>query len=145
MKRERLIQHLAVAFAAALVVYGIAFGVIDFLRTRKGGWEVGFQTDPSGVPALTVSQPWLGITNVTFRFPGRHSTQTNLQRTIVFDQPTTNVPFGRVVYLDTTFLPGSVVFDMFGHEIQLLPRVLLVDRHETPWQSGTTIHLSSER
>ena len=141
MKRERLIQHLLIAFGAALVVYGVAFGVIEFLRTRKGGWQVTFQTDAAGVPEVRVSQPWLRITNVSFQFPEGQTALTNLQRTIVFDQPITNVPFGQVVYLDTTFLPGAIVFDLFGHEVQLLPRVLLVDRQETPWQSGRTVVL----
>jgi len=43
--------------------------------------------------------------------------------------------------MDTTFQPGTVVFTNFGHEIQLLPRVLTIDKVERPWQSGTTIDL----
>lgn len=142
MKRERLARHLMIAFVAALLIYAVSFSLIQFLRTRKGGWQVTFQSDATGVPAITVSQPRLKISNVSFRFPAGRITETNLHRTIVFDQPITNVPFGQVIYLDTTFLPGSIVFDLFGHEIQLLPRVLMIDRHETPWRSGTTLHLS---
>jgi hypothetical protein len=30
---------------------------------------------------------------------------------------------------------------MFGHEIELLPRVLILDRKEHPWKSDETITL----
>jgi hypothetical protein len=46
------------------------------------------------------------------------------------------VPFGKCVFLDTTFLPGTVVLDLFGHEVQLLPRVLTIDHVEHAWHSG---------
>jgi len=37
--------------------------------------------------------------------------------------------------MDTTFLPGTVAFQLFGHEIELLPRVLIIDHEEHPWHS----------
>jgi hypothetical protein len=43
--------------------------------------------------------------------------------------------------MDTTFLPGTLVFELFGHEIQLLPRVLTIDKKEQPWRSNETIAL----
>ncbi|MFO1501417.1 MAG: hypothetical protein U1G07_24015 [Verrucomicrobiota bacterium] len=132
-------KHIAVAFGAALALYCIAFYVLEHLRTRKGGWEIRFQTDTGQRPALVVAQPQLGLSNITIVFPGQQSPATN--QLIVFDRPRTNVPFGKVVYFDTTFLPGSVVLSLFGHEIQLLPRVLLIDNRETAWQSGATYQL----
>jgi hypothetical protein len=39
------------------------------------------------------------------------------------------------------YLPGTVTLELFGHEIELLPRVLIIDRKEHPWKSGTTISL----
>jgi hypothetical protein len=30
---------------------------------------------------------------------------------------------------------------LFGHEIELLPRVLVIDRQEHRWRSGTTMSL----
>lgn len=142
MKRDSLARLIAVAFVLAAVVYAGAFYGIEYLRARKGGWLVTFQSDVEGSPALVISQPKIGISTVTLTFPGQRIPATNLARTIVFDQPITNVPFGRVVYLDTTFLPGSVVFDLFGHEVQLRPRVLMVDRRETPWRSGATVEIA---
>ncbi len=52
------------------------------------------------------------------------------------------VPFGKCIFLDTTSLPGTVVLDLFGHEIELLPRALIIDRQERPWRSDTTIELT---
>jgi hypothetical protein len=34
-----------------------------------------------------------------------------------------------------------VTFDLFGHEIELLPRALIVNKRSIPWQSGATIDL----
>jgi hypothetical protein len=64
---------------------------------------------------------------------------------MVFDQPQPvpfEVPFGQVIFEDTTFQPGTIVFKMFGHEIQLLPRVLTIDKLEYPWQSEKTVSLN---
>jgi hypothetical protein len=145
MKREHIGRHIALAFVFALGLYFATFYAIEHVRTRKGGWQVTFTTDSAGEPSLLVAQPELGIRNVRFTFPGQHLSRSNLTERIVFDLPITNVPFGKVIYLDTTFLPGSVVFGLFSHEIQLLPRVLLVDRGEMPWQSDLVLPLEERR
>jgi hypothetical protein len=139
MKRESMAKHFGIVFFAAVLLYLVSFYGIEHLRTRKGGWQVSFRTDTAGIPRLIIAQPRLGISNVTLEFPDQRLGQSNVGSSIVFDQPITNVPFGRVVYLDTTFLPGSIVFELFGHQIQLLPRVLMVDRKEMPWRSGMTL------
>jgi hypothetical protein len=41
--------------------------------------------------------------------------------------------------MDATSLPGTVAFELFGHEIQLLPRVLTIDNQERPWRSNEII------
>jgi hypothetical protein len=64
--------------------------------------------------------------------------------TLVFRQPrpiTYEVPFGRCMFMDTTFLPGTVALELFNHEVELLPRVLVIDRQEHPWLSEVTITL----
>jgi hypothetical protein len=44
--------------------------------------------------------------------------------------------------MDTTFLPGTVSFtNIFGHDIELLPRVLIIDRQEHSWKTGERIVL----
>ena len=69
---------------------------------------------------------------------------TNSPVTLVFNQPKPvpyEVPFGNCVFMDTTFLPGTITFQFFGHEIELLPRVLVIDRQEHSWRPDTTIAL----
>ena len=64
--------------------------------------------------------------------------------TLLFAQPRPvpyEVPFGKCVFMDTTFMPGTVTFDLFGHEIELLPRALIIDRQDHPWQRDAAITL----
>jgi hypothetical protein len=48
------------------------------------------------------------------------------------------------VFLDTVFLPGTIVLVMFGHQIQLMPRVLTIDGVEHPWRAGENIKLTEQ-
>lgn len=142
MKRDNVGRHVIFAFVLALILYWVAFNTIEHFRKAKGPWHLTFQTDAWGEPFLAVSQSRLRITNVVFVLHGERLSRTNLSETVIFDSPITNVPFGRVVFLDTTFLPGTLTFDLFGHEIELLPRTLVVNRKEVPWHSGDRLVLS---
>ena len=137
-------KHFAIAGVFAVALYAASYSFIEHMRQRKGGWQVTFASDPAGRPELKVSQPALNITNVQFRFLGEKIAVANLHTTVVFDGPITNVPFGQIIFIDTTFLPGTITFDCFGHEVQLLPRVLIVNKREVPWQSRQTIELTPE-
>src|SRR5688572_18204805 len=137
-------KHFALAGVFALVLYAASYSFIEHMRQRKGGWQVTFASDNAGQPEVTVDQPALSLTNVQFRFIGEKIAATNFQKTILFDSPITNVPFGQVIFIDTTFLPGTVTFEIFGHEVQLLPRVLIVNKREVPWQANRAIELTPE-
>ncbi|HZR17131.1 MAG TPA: hypothetical protein VFE51_07375, partial [Verrucomicrobiae bacterium] len=50
-------------------------------------------------------------------------------------------PFGKCVFMDTTFLPGTIALEVFNHEVELRPRDLVIDRQEHPWLSESTITL----
>ncbi|MEN9674223.1 MAG: hypothetical protein RIS76_119, partial [Verrucomicrobiota bacterium] len=79
---------------------------------------------------------------VTLTFPGEAAPArfTNAPYQRIFSQPNTNIfPYGPVVFLDTTVLPGSVAMDVFGHLVELVPRTLYVDGHEVGWTPGTNI------
>jgi hypothetical protein len=143
MKSEKIGRHILLAFGLAAILYLVAYSSIEHLRTRKGGWQVTFRTDSTGVPSIELNQPKLAIAQVRFLFPEEHLAKTNLHEIVLFDRPKTNVPFGKVIYFDTTFLPGSIVLGLFGHEIQFLPRVLLLDRREVAWRSGATFVLNA--
>ncbi|MBI2948221.1 MAG: hypothetical protein HYY23_11290 [Verrucomicrobia bacterium] len=144
MNRDSLGKHLGVGLAIALVLYLVAYQWIEHRRHVNGPWHVHFQTDASGQPSLSVSHQKLSLSNITFVFSDQRLTQTNVAATIVFETPITNVPFGKVVFLDTTFLPGTVTFELFGHEIELLPRTLVVNLREIPWRSDATFRLTEK-
>ena len=124
MKPEGLAKPVLVAFLLALAGYSVFYAAIEHRRTRQGPWRVTFARNAVGAPAIRIDQPRLGITNVEVGFAGAVPPATNLPFTLVFDQPKPvpyAVPFGKCVFMDTTFLPGTVTLQLFGHEIELLP------------------------
>jgi hypothetical protein len=144
MKPEGPAKHFILAFLLALAGYILCYQIIEHRRTRNGPWQVTFTTGAEGVPGIVVNQPKLGITNVQISFAGQNQPATNRPVTMLFRQPKPvpyEVPFGNCVFMDTTFLPGTITFQLFGHEIELLPRVLVIDRQEHSWRSDTAIAL----
>jgi hypothetical protein len=144
MKPAGPAKHFILAFLLALVGYIIFYQLIEHRRTRNGPWRVTFSRSSADVPTIVIDQPRLAITNVQISFAGETLPATNSPVTLVFGQPRPvpyEVPFGKCVFMDTTFLPGTVTFQLFGHEIELLPRVLVIDRQEHSWRADTTIAL----
>jgi hypothetical protein len=140
MKSASPAKHFILAFLIALVLYAVTYSAIEHRRTKNGPWHVTFMAETSGVPAIVVDEPKLGISRLKITFPNEHAAATN--STVIFDPPRAvpfDIPFGQCIFLDTTFQPGTVVFNLYGHEIQLLPRVLTIDKTEYPWQSDTTM------
>ena len=41
--------------------------------------------------------------------------------------------------MNTTVPPGTVTFQLFGRELELLPRVLVIDWQEHSWRPETVI------
>ena len=145
MKRDNPAKHFILAFLIALVVYAVFYQGIEHRRTRKGPWQVAFTHGESGDPAIVIQQPALAISNVQIRFAGEPEAPTNAAVTLAFSQPREvpyDVPFGKCIFMDTTFLPGTLTFQLFGHEIELLPRVMIIDHDEYAWKSGKAIVLN---
>lgn len=145
MKSDGIFKQAVAVFIVALAIYIIGYHAIEDRRTRNGPWQVAFTNDVSGAPALLINQPRLALTNVLIIFseatnPASNTVLTLTQpRLVPFD-----VPFGKCIFMDATSLPGTLVFELFGHEIQLLPRVLTIDKLEQPWRSGETQILKSK-
>jgi hypothetical protein len=143
MKSGGMARQVVAVFAAALALYFIAYTAIEHRRNRNGPWEVTFTNDVAGAPALRIDQARLSITNVLIVFTNAPPA-TNVAMIIGFAQPRPvpfAVPYGHCIFMDTTFLPGTIVFEMFGHEVQLIPRVLTIDKQERPWRANETISL----
>jgi hypothetical protein len=120
------------------------FSLVEGNRRKDGPWELTF-TQVDDTPALRVSHAKLNLTNITILF-AEAIVPTNLPQTIRFQHGQVaplDLPFGKCIFLDTLYLPGTVTCEMFGHEIQLLPRTLTIDRVERPWLSGEKILLTN--
>ncbi len=141
MQPSGFARAVSVGLLLAVAIYAGGFALDQHLRTRRGPWEVTFTTEPSGAPAILVNHPELNIANLKIVFLGE--TATNLHVVVVFDFPQKPVPFGQVKFEDLTYLPGTETFDFFGHEIELLPRTLYINRKAHPWISNEAITLSS--
>jgi len=141
MQSSDLWKPVLVGLLLALAIYVGGFSFDQYLRNRRGPWEVSFAAGPSGAPALIVNQPNLNITSLKIVFEGE--SVTNAPGAVAFDVPGKPVPFGRVKFEDLTYLPGTVTLDVFGHEIELLPRTLYINRKSHPWTSNETIPLTA--
>jgi hypothetical protein len=142
MKRGHLFQRIVLIFFLVLIGYLAGFKWIEHRRAIKGPWAVTFTTG-SGAPVLIVNQTKLEIRGVRIVFVDERVT-TNLTQTLEFSQARPvpfNLPFGKCVFLDLLFLPGTVALQVFGHEIQFLPRMLTIDKVERPWCDEETIEL----
>ena len=138
---DKLPRHLAFAFVLALVIYAAFFTCDQRLRNRRGPWQVTFSTNSSGFPAIMIDQSHLGITNVQVIFHGEWLSNSIAPAKILFNKPQQPIPFGSVKFEDLTYIPGSVAFDFFGHEVELLPRTLYLNKVEHPWKAGAVFTL----
>ncbi len=143
MTANKPVKTLALLFLTALVFYFVAYAAIEHRRTRKGPWTVTFTNTPAGLLVTRVDQPALAISNVQLVFSDATFPVTSPQ-IVRFEKPKPvpfALPVGECVFLDTTFLPGTVVLHLAGHEVQLIPRVLTIDGREQPWRSGESISI----
>ena len=140
-------KGMAVWFVVVLALYlGVFYG-IEYWNHRNGPWEVEFTSDAAGNPSLAIYQPKLGISSVEIVFSDEKVAATNLAQRVRLDRPYLSLPalmpFGEVIYEDLRTLPGVVTFNFFGHEIELLPRVLIVNKREVPWKTEMVVELSA--
>jgi hypothetical protein len=141
MAGNRMLPHLAGALLLAVAIYTGGFWLDQTLRTRRGPWTVEFGSAGGGAPALRIDQPALGIREVRVVFVGETAAPTSA--VVRFDAPERPVPWGRVKYEDLTYLPGVVTLELFGHELELLPRTLYVNRQPVGWISRTNLTLTA--
>jgi hypothetical protein len=139
MSGSRIVPHILGALLLAVVLYTGGFWLDQHLRTRRGPWEVAFGHTAEGSPMMEIQQKHLGVRDVRIIFLDE---KTNAEPAHVrFDTPGSAAPWGRVKYEDLTYLPGVITLEVLGHEIEMLPRALYVNRHAVAWSSGTNITL----
>lgn len=137
-RKDGLFRHLAIAAGLALFFYIAAFSWIEHRRVAKGPWEIAFISDAAGRPSLQISQPALQISQ-RLSFPDDQVARPNLAELIKFREATTNLPFGEMLLQDALYLPGTITMRLCGHQIEVLPRTLIVDKTEHPWKPGEEI------
>jgi hypothetical protein len=133
-------RHFLIALLLAVVIYGATYYSMEYQRTRHGPWRLTFSAGGTNSPALLINEPGLHLENLRLDFPGQSAAATNA--TVVFDQPRDvpfDLPLGKCIFMDAMSLPGTVTLVLFGHEIELLPRTLTIDKKDYPWQSNTNL------
>jgi hypothetical protein len=142
MQSEGIFKPLLIAFGVALLGYGLMFGCDRHLRTHKGAWELTFSMTAEGLPILTIDQPYHRIRKVSLVIEGEQ--YEGPTKRLSFDDPSVSIPFGEIVFLDTTYLPGSISLDLFGHLVDLMPHKITINLKGVPWKEGELIRLRPE-
>lgn len=143
MKSGGQLKHFIFAALIAVIAYAACFYAIEHQRARNGPWQVTFAGGEGKPPSMNINEPRLGIANLKISFPRQTVSATNA--TVIFDRPREvpfELPFGQCVFMDALTQPGTVTMVMFGHEIQLVPRVLTIDKKEYPWRSDAAIEVT---
>ena len=130
-------KSVILTFVLAIVFYVAAWAWISRRQTGKGPWRVDFMTNSAGTPQLIIAQPALGFSNIVIRFEGERLASSNGTGSVSFSQPRQGTPFGRVIYDDLMFQPGSVALDLFGHVVEMVPRSLVLNGKAVEWRSGS--------
>ena len=140
MRSDGILKPLFISGVIAVVIYVGAFSIIQHFREAKAPWQAVFRTNPDGTPALLISETNLHISQ-TILFPGQTLQPPPIEQTVVFWPMPTNLPFGELIFEDPTFLPGTVTMRLFGHTVELLPRVMSVDKKEYAWIPGSVVEV----
>lgn len=140
MRPSGQFKHFGFAFLIALVGYVALYNLIEHSRTRGTPWEVTFMLT-NGTPAMVIRQDRLAAEarTVVFNEDAAQVLGALQPETMRFNQARPvpfSVPFGRCIFLDTTFMPGTIVFEVFGHTVELMPKALIIDNQPREWNSG---------
>jgi hypothetical protein len=135
---ENIVKDLAIALVLALVFYVAGFTWIQHWRVAKGPWDVTFASDARGRPSILILQRKLNISQ-RLEFPDERIDHPNLDVGVQFREAVTKLPFGEMMFQDPLFLPGTATMRLFGHVVELMPRVLTIDDKEHSWGAGKEI------
>jgi hypothetical protein len=142
VQKDGFLRHAAIAAVIAVVFYLVFFNWMQHRREGKGPWQINFSTAADGTPSIDIRQPALHLSHRVI-FDGAHLPQTNLHQTVQFYQGTADIPFGKMLFQDPTFLPGTVTMDLFGHQVEIIPRALIIDKKEHAW-TEPDLHLAAK-
>src|SRR5690606_3638720 len=125
-----------IPLAMAVGIYVLGYWYIEGSRYRKGPWEVRFEATTANEPAVVIRQSHHEVEDVRIVFSGETVDAGFAATNILFETPRDvpfPVPHGRTIFMDLTFLPGTVTLDLRGHSVELLPRTLKLNGNEHAW------------
>lgn len=125
-------------FLVLVPCYLMIFLGVEHWRNRQGPWILTFTIEATGVPVLRVQHSLIVPSGVEIRFADEHpSGLTN--GSVTLSRPLQVLPWGERISEDLMAFPGVETLNLFGHEVELAPRVLVVNRHEIPWGSQAVV------
>ena len=136
-------KSITTTFVVAVIFYFLAYGWMSRWQTGRGPWQVEFTTNQTGVAQIVIAQPALGLSNITLRFEGETLAPTNHPGIVLFSKPRQATPFGELIYDDLMRQPGVITLDMFGHEVELIPKHLILNRQPVSWTNNIVISLAA--
>jgi hypothetical protein len=145
---EKATKRFAVLFVATLFAYITIYSGCEMWRLRGGAYTLRFDLATNGTPILQLQhRRLLPGGPMTLTFPGESAPRlTNPPVLLSYDKPYTNdTPFGPMVFINTTDLPGTLALNAFGHAVELIPRRVLLDFAEIPWVSGTNVVVGTNK
>lgn len=60
---------------------------------------------------------------------------------VILDNLHSPLPHGKIVFIDNTVLPGRVIIEIDGHQLDIMSRAIITNGTEYPWAQATTIEL----
>lgn len=141
---EGILKRFGFAFGVVLLCYVLMYGCDRHLRLKNGPWDLNFSRESDGTPRLVINQAALGITNVILRLEGEI---VRLDPTLVrFEgSESVKIPYGKVQAFYRSYLPGMIRLDLFGHDVEIRQRALILNCNEREWQSDEVITLKPEQ
>lgn len=125
---------LTLLFLITLTTYVLVWLGMEHMRTKNGPWIVDFHSHTNRTSSLTINNHKSGVTNCVIEFTNTFDDLV-INESVSFNDVNVEIPFGEFIYHDLMYLPGVVTLVVHGHEIEFLPRTLIINKQEKPWGS----------
>jgi hypothetical protein len=125
--------------AAAFLFLYLAFSQFKFY---SNAWSVTFEVS-DGQTSLDITSGKFKGNRLLIFFPHAATVQATPPQTVVFwkKEAAAQVPFGHVDFVSPRPSPGRVTFRVLGHEVDLRPQAVYLDRIEYKLDSNRIIRL----
>ena len=143
-----MLKKVGLLFAATIAVYLGVFYFVENNRVKDGPWEVQFTKNAENQPQVIVSHQVYGVQDLTITMVDETAPEDFNPETMTFTEPRPypfDIPFGRVIFQDLTFQPGTLTMHLMdGYEIELIKRTLIVNKKEHPWGTTSAVEVKAE-